>query len=254
VGPITRTVADAALLLKEIQGPDERDWSSLLPVTEPQIGGRSSRHDALRIAFSSTLGYARVDPIIASVVTDAVRRLGADWPGVEEVDSVCPDAGETFVAEFVAGVEARIATTPAITSELLDPPTLTAIEAFRTRPASWLARHQRLRLDHRYRLTRFFAEYDALITPTTPVSAWRIGSAVPPGFEDYPSWSFFTYPFNLTGQPAGTVPCGMTPDGMPVGLQIVVRPHCEPLLLALMVEAEAILGPERRCPAIQKVP
>ena len=87
----------------------------------------------------------------------------------------------------------------------------------------------------------FFETYDLLLTPTTPCTAWSIDAGVPPGHERG-VWSYFTYPFNLTGQPAASIPCGRSPDGLPLGLQ-VVAPLCrEAMLLAALREAEAALG------------
>ena len=96
--------------------------------------------------------------------------------------------------------------------------------------------------EHRETLRRFFERFDILLTPTTPVTASPVGASVPPGYDSYPSWSFFTYPFNLTGQPAATLPCGMSRSGLPIGLQIVVPPQREDLLVVFLAAAEQCLG------------
>ena len=93
------------------------------------------------------------------------------------------------------------------------------------------AADQRAALGHANRL--FHERYDLLLTPTLAVPAFPVGRLSPDGYdpEDWLSWSPFTYPFNLTGQPAITVPCGFTKDGLPVGLQIAGPTHGDDLVL-----------------------
>ena len=245
VGPIARSSADSALVLRVIAGPDLRDHTSLLPPLGALDAPLPRR---LRIAFSPTLGYAQVDPEVAAIVRSAVQKLGAALADIEEVDRICPDSGHILAAEFLAGLSGRLGDAVERAPERLDPNVLAALTGFRQWTAVELAARQRERVLHRERLWRFFERFDLLLTPTTPVAAWELGPGVPPGLEDAPAWPFFTYPFNLSGQPAGTVPCGFTSKGLPVGLQIVVRPLEEPLLLAIMQLAEDALGGARKRP------
>ncbi len=242
VGPIARSMADAALVLSVIAGRDLRDHSSLLPNLGPVTASNSVECSRLRVAYSPTLGYARVAPEVAGVVDAAVRQLQSHVPNIVQVDHVCPDPGEILATEFVGGCSARLGDLVDTVPEKIDPVVVQAIEEFRKLPATRLAAVQRQRLEHRKRLFDFFESYDVLLTPTTPTAAWHIGPGVPPGYEDVPVWVFFTYPFNLTGQPAASVPCGFTDDGLPVGLQIVVRPLEEELLIPVACAAEAHLG------------
>ena len=91
-------------------------------------------------------------------------------------------------------------------------------------------------------MRQFFARYDLLLTPATPCTAWDIERGLPPGHENAIVWSYFTYPFNLTGQPAGSLPCGLGPNGLPIGLQLVAPLCGEARLVGAMRAAEAILG------------
>ena len=100
----------------------------------------------------------------------------------------------------------------------------------------------RRRLQHRETLRQFFERYDLLLTPTTPCTAWDIERGLPPGHENAIVWSYFTYPFNLTGQPAGSLPCGLSADGLPIGLQIVAPLSGEARLVSAMRAAEIALG------------
>lgn len=242
VGPIARCMTDAALVLSVIAGRDLRDHTSLLPDLGPVSASNPVDCSRLRVAYSPTLGYARVAPEIAGIVDTAVKHLQSLLPNVVQVDDVCPDPGEILATEFVGGCSARLGDLVDTVPEKIDPVVVQAIEDFRKLPATRLAAVQRQRLEHRKRLFDFFENYDVLLTPTTPTAAWHIGPGVPPGYEDVPVWVFFTYPFNLTGQPAASVPCGFTDDGLPVGLQIVVRPLEEELLIPVACAAETVLG------------
>lgn len=249
VGPIARSMRDAALVLSVIAGRDLRDHTSLLPDMGAVTASNPVALSRLRVAYSPTLGYARVAPEVADVVAAAVQRLQVLLPNIVQVDEVCPDPGEILATEFVAGCSARLGGLIDEVPEQIDPVVVRVIEDFRQLPATRLAAVQRERLEHRRRLYGFFESYDVLLTPTTPTPAWHIGSGVPPGYEDVPVWVFFTYPFNLTGQPAASVPCGFTDDGLPVGLQIVVRPLAEDLLVPLACAAEDVLGAAGHRPA-----
>jgi aspartyl-tRNA(Asn)/glutamyl-tRNA(Gln) amidotransferase subunit A len=246
VGPLARTVADAAAVLAAIAGPDARDHTSALPpmaAAAPLAG--------LRVAFSPTLGYGTVDPEVAGIVAAAVEALRGLWPEIEVIEAPFPDPAEILATEFIGGCSARLAGTLATAPETVDPPLRAAIEALALRPATDYARVLADRMAHRARLVRLFEGIDLLLTPTTPAAAWPLGSGVPPGLEDATVWSFFTYPFNLTGQPAASLPCGFTAAGLPVGLQMVAAPLDEPTLLASLAAAEAALAMTPRRPPLR---
>jgi aspartyl-tRNA(Asn)/glutamyl-tRNA(Gln) amidotransferase subunit A len=240
VGPIARSVEDAAVLLSVCSGPDARDAFSLMsPIGDPP---EPEEMRQLRVAFSPTLGYARVEPLVAACVTKAVDALRSVFPLIELVEQVCPDQGEILAAEFIGGCSARLGDTVDTAPETIDPPLLGAIRAFRTATTDRFTRLLRRRLQHRETMRQFFEDYDLLLTPTTPCTAWDIERGLPPGHENAIVWSYFTYPFNLTGQPAGSVPCGLSPDGLPIGLQLVAPLCGEARLLGAMRMAEATLG------------
>ena len=244
VGPIARSVADAALLLSVCAGPDPRDPYSLMMA----MGEPPSDVKHLRVAFSPTLGYARVEAEVASAVSAAVGKLQSVFQSVNLVERVCEDEGEILAAEFIGGCSARLADVVDNDPNLIDPPLHAAIIAFRATSTDRHTRLLRRRLQHRETLRQFFEHYDLLLTPTTPCTAWDIERALPPGHENAIVWSYFTYPFNLTGQPAGSLPCGLSADGLPIGLQIVAPLGGEARLVSAMRAAEAVLGPSRSTP------
>jgi aspartyl-tRNA(Asn)/glutamyl-tRNA(Gln) amidotransferase subunit A len=240
VGPIARTVADAALLLSVCAGADAGDPFSFIAASDNTPSPDEVRR--LRVAFSPTLGYARVEAPVAAVVAAAVRKLQLVLPNIELVEKVCDDEGEILAAEFIGGCSARLGDVPNQSPELIDPPLLAAIRGFRATSVDRYTRLLRRRLLHRETLRRFFERYDLLLTPTTPCVAWDIERSLPPGHENAIVWSYFTYPFNLTGQPAGSLPCGLDPEGLPIGLQFVAPLCREGRLVGAMLAAEAALG------------
>jgi aspartyl-tRNA(Asn)/glutamyl-tRNA(Gln) amidotransferase subunit A len=108
-----------------------------------------------------------------------------------------------------------------------------AAQGLKTSVADYL-RAQLKRADLHAVFARFFERYDLLLTPAMPLPAFEVGHVVPPsgdGSEAWTDWSPFTYPFNLTQQPAASIPCGLTRDGLPIGLQIVGAIGADALVL-----------------------
>src|SRR5690606_37831647 len=99
------------------------------------------------------------------------------------------------------------------------------------------------RYEFREKMRKFFSEYDILLTPTLPVAGFDVGHDQPPGYEDKTivSWATFTYPFNLSGQPAASIPVGFNSEGLPIGLQAVAANHDELSILALAGAVEAAM-------------
>ncbi|MEH6727486.1 MAG: amidase family protein [Hyphomicrobiales bacterium] len=241
VGPIARDTRDCEILLRVISGSDRRDAFSLLPPLARTRNGNLL--DGLRVAYSPDLGYAQVDEAVAKPVGDAVARLREIFPGLEQVQTVCADPAEILAAEFIGGCNARLGDVVNTSPELVDPPLLDAIRQFRSDMTSDnYTRLLQRRMEHRERMHDFFDKFDVLLTPTTPCVAWDINQGIASGFESATVWSYFTYPFNLSGQPAATLPCGFSECGLPVGLQIVVPLLREDILCSVMARCEAALA------------
>jgi aspartyl-tRNA(Asn)/glutamyl-tRNA(Gln) amidotransferase subunit A len=237
VGPIARNVEDAALVLKVIAGPDRRDPFSLMAPIGPEPEPDAVR--GLRVAFSPTLGFAKVEPPVGQVVAGAIERLRSVFPSLETVTDVCPDVGDIHRALFLGAISARLGDLVTTSPELIDPLLLTAIKRFRQMDADTYTRLQRKQFEVREVLRQFFERYDLLLTPTTPCVAWDVEQLVPPGLDGTVP---FTRPFNHTGQPAASVPCGRTPANLPVGLQIVAPLGGEATLIAALRIVERTLG------------
>ncbi len=226
VGPMARNMKDAALLFTAVAGHDPRDPCSVAGPVPDVLGAAEASLKGLRIAWSPTLGYARPTPEVVATVAHAVAQLEDLGAHVELVDTVFQkDPAELWTAEFYAGVGTRLRPFLESQRSLLDPAVADILMPALAQDmhAYYEKVFERYALRDQARV--LFETYDVLISPTLPVSSIDIGLNVPPGFEDCNllSWVFYTYPFNLTGQPAASTCAGFGADGMPIGMQIVGR-------------------------------
>ncbi|MEX2616615.1 MAG: amidase [Alphaproteobacteria bacterium] len=233
IGPMTRTVGDAALMLNVLSGPDARDWTALPATGRDYRVGLEDGVAGLRIAFSPALGRADVDPEIAALVRSAVGVLESLGAHVTETDPGFDDPAETFRRHWYSAAAYMVGTFPAADRNLLDPglQEIAAQGAEITMTEYMEAVTARNRLGET--MSRFHDEYDLLLTPTLPIPAFAAGQEAPdPGrMPRWTSWTPFTYPFNLTQQPAATVPCGFNSEGLPAGLQIIGARDADALVL-----------------------
>jgi aspartyl-tRNA(Asn)/glutamyl-tRNA(Gln) amidotransferase subunit A len=230
VGPLARTVRDAALLLSVVSGQDDRDPFSVAGPVPDYLAACEQPVKGLRIAWSRTLGYARPDAEVADIAQRAAQRFGEMGCEVVEVEQVmAQDPVDLWTSEFYAGVGVRLKRQLTEQRELLDPAVADILgEALsQTSEAYYTRVFQRYEL--RETLRKFFERFDLLLTPTLPCAAFDVGLNTPPQLPErnIVSWVYYTYPFNLTGQPAASIPAGFTRAGLPVGLQMVARMHHE---------------------------
>lgn len=234
VGPLARSAEDAGTVLSVIAGFDKRDPSTVTGLV-PDIAGAARTVRKMKIAWSATLGYGRVDPEVAALTARAVLDIESMGHDVELVESVTDDPIGLWTSEFYAGVGTKLRDTIANRPDLLDPAVLELLT--RSLDQEMQAYYESVfeRYAFRERMRVFFDQYDLLLTPTLPVAAFDVGLNVPPGYEDRNavSWATFTYPFNLTGQPGASLPVGFTSSGLPVGLQIVSSAYDETSIFAL---------------------
>ncbi|HWM39016.1 MAG TPA: amidase [Streptomyces sp.] len=234
VGPMTRDAADAALLMDVITGPDQRDWSQLAPPTAAYRDTVRGGVRGLRVAYSPDFGgQVEVEPAVAAGVRRAVEQLAEQGAVVEEVDPGFADPIEAFHALWFAGA-ARV--TQYFTQEqreAMDPGLREISEDGASRSALDYLAGVDVRMALGKQMGVFHETYDLLVTPTTPGTAFGAGLEVPEGspHRRWTSWTPFTYPFNMTQQPAASVPCGLDGDGLPMGVQLVAARHRDDLVL-----------------------
>ncbi len=227
VGPMTRSVADAALMLNVIAEPDPRDPYALPPDGRDYLEDLDRGVQGLRIAFSPNLGGKPVDAEVAALVERAAQRFAELGATVEFAEPEMPDCGKIFRTLWFAGAGYILASLTEAQKEVMDPGLL---EIARAGAEISLHRHTdavRAREAFSKTMKTFHWQgWDLLLTPSLPIPAFDAGLEMPPdqGEQRWVDWTPFTYPFNLTGQPAASIPCGLTEAGLPVGLQIV-GPH-----------------------------
>lgn len=226
VGPLARTVRDAALLLKVISGHDRRDPFSVAGPVPDYLGACERPVKGMRIAWSPTLGYAKPTPEVVAITEAAVKifeELGCEVELIDDFIGVNPF--DMWVAEFYAGVGTRLRSVLRDTPQLLDPAVAGVLgQALDQTLEEYYAKVFR-RYDYREKIRSRFESLDLLLCPTAPVPAFDVGVDIPPQLAEcnIVSWQYYTYPFNLTGQPAASIPVGFTAAGLPVGLQMVAR-------------------------------
>ena len=223
LGPLARTVADAALMLNVLSQPDHRDPYALPPDDTDWCDRIEGGVRGLRIAFSPTLGYAKVDPEIAAAVAAAARQFETLGAIVEEVDTIIPSPREALFTLWAAGAAKLLDACPPDTRVLVDPGLVaTAAEGERISAVDYLGADL-VRTALSQQMAAFHQKYDLLLTPMMPVPALPVGQDLndPATERHWIDWSPFSYPFNMTRQPAASIPCGPTRAGLPIGLQIV---------------------------------
>jgi aspartyl-tRNA(Asn)/glutamyl-tRNA(Gln) amidotransferase subunit A len=220
-GPITRTVADATLLMQVLAEPFDLDWyriGNVQPFTPP-----SGNVSGWRISYSPTLSGARVDPEVARIVQQAAQTFAELGGQVTDVGDVLPDSLMIFRSHWFAGAAKQAnGLTPAQRSLLDQGFAYIADQGSRIPLTDYMdAVAQREALGSK--VMALFRDCDLLLTPTMPIAAFEAGHDSPPqrGRGQWSDWTPFTYPFNLSRHPAISIPCGFTKAGLPVGLQIV---------------------------------
>jgi aspartyl-tRNA(Asn)/glutamyl-tRNA(Gln) amidotransferase subunit A len=232
VGPMTRTVADAALMLNVLARPDWRDWYAPRQPGEDFRRGIGGGVKGLRIAWSPTLGGRRVAPGVAAAAAAAAKLFASLGARVEEAEPEMGPADDIFMKHWFATANVVVAAVPAEKRALMDAGLLETARVGSAFSTADYIRAQLARRELGFRINRFFETYDLLLTPALSVTAFAVGKLAPalPGDGAWVDWTPFTYPFNLSRNPAASVPCGLS-DGLPVGLQIVGRHEEDALVL-----------------------
>ena len=254
-GPMTRSVADTAAFMDALLRPDPRDWSAVpARATTPGAGGylaaaRDGAHgdrplEGLRVAYSPTLQIGKNDDDVEREVTRTVGVLEELGAHVEQVDPGITDPVDAFHVLWFAGLAAVLAPHGPGAIERVDPSMRAAIRRYCDYSAADYLDAMATRMTLGARMADFHQTYDLLITPTTPIPAFAAGRDSPPGWHspDWTSWTPYTYPFNMTQQPALSIPCGLTDSGLPVGVQIVGARFEDRLVIRAGAAVEAALG------------
>lgn len=239
IGPMTRSVADARLMLDVIEGPDPRDpYAYATP--RPAFPAR------LRLSWAPRVGNALLDPEVAALCEAALAALGGEVASVA-LDFVAEEEG--FQVMLQSSLAARFGARLATDAGSLDPTLVETIRRGQARSAAEVLAATQARTKLFRRMVALFESIDVLVTPTIaapapvlgldPFAPFAIGNATGEAGRMRATWYPYTYPFNLTGHPALSVPCGRTAAGLPVGLQLTGRWHEDHSLLDLAARLEA---------------
>ena len=235
-GPMARTALDCALMMNVLARPDARDPFGL-PADgidyAKKLGGKLNK---LRVGFVLRFGDHPLDIEVAAMVTRAARQFEALGCKVEDVEAPFsyPEAGRAFVIHWLAALQRLLQLYPESRHDEFDPNLLAGAKAGLRYSLQDMVNAQVTRRELAIAWNLFFAKYDLLLTPTVAVKPFAAGKNLPDGPDGKPNiqWSPYTSQFNLTRHPAATVPCGLSSEGLPVGLQIVSGHYRDALVLS----------------------
>lgn len=258
IGTITRTVGDMAAALDVMAGPDPSD---LLSLPAPRVGYTAELNNGVkgrRIAYCPDLGYAKVEPEVAAICQGAAQRLSAAGAHVEEIQLDWQDPYHAWSVFFFGTAAASVEQKLSTHGELLDPGFRKVVDRGLQLRGVDFANALAGRHEFWERVRQVYATYDLLVSPTLAVPPFAVGQddADPLNGRklDPLQWTQFTYPFNLTGQPAASVPAGWTKAGLPVGLQIIGDRYADLLVLQASRAFEQIQPWADRRPEVQSLP
>ncbi|WP_136067516.1 amidase [Modicisalibacter radicis] len=223
LGPMTRTAEDSALMLNVIAQPDPRDGYAGNPRCPAWLTPPPPDLEGWRIAYSADLGHVQVAPDIAACVEKAVGLLEELGATVEYVDPGFQDPIDTFNTLWFAGASQVLERLDEAQQQRLDPGFLDIARRGRDISLQHYLDARRQRAELTAHMASFHERYDLLLTPTMPIAPFAAGHNTPPGgpYKEWMDWTPFSYPFNLTQQPAASLPCGLDGQGLPVGLHLV---------------------------------
>jgi aspartyl-tRNA(Asn)/glutamyl-tRNA(Gln) amidotransferase subunit A len=225
IGPMARSVEDLALMLDVFSARDLRDWhQSPLPFPPAMpLAERPAR--GLRLGVWATPPEGTVDPSVRALFDRALARLAAAGAVLEEIVLPAADLPALFRTHWFAGAAARLAAVPAERHAAIDPGLQAIAQAGARLSALELIAAHGARATFGASFDRLLAGHDALISPAVTVPPFAAGEEVPPGsgMTRWIEWAGFSYPVNLAQAPACVIPGGVSPEGLPIGLQIVGR-------------------------------
>lgn len=256
VGPMARTVGDCALMLTVLAEPDGRDPYSLPYDGTDYTDRLEAGIEGLRIAFSPTFGPHSVHPEIAAALAAAAQTFTDLGAKVEQPDLDVPETADTFRTVWFSGAANLFRRFTGEQIALVDPGLQEVAAEGATYSANDLFDAVAARENLSVWMNRLHSDYDLLLMPCLPLPAFEVGKEVPPGsnMERWTEWTPYTYPFNLTGQPAVSLPCGLTKAGLPMAIQLVGPRYADALVLRAARAFEAAMPAKLPPLATETVP
>jgi amidase/aspartyl-tRNA(Asn)/glutamyl-tRNA(Gln) amidotransferase subunit A len=242
IGPMARRASDAAAMLVPMEGRDLRDWAQG-PGRLDDLSTGAGRLAGARIGYCSKPPCGSLDREVAAVVAATVRRLEAIGAWIEPIELPRYDLLDIFNKHWFSGAANRLDAVPEDQRVHVDPGLIEAAAIGATFSARDLAAAQALRAQFGAKMDQLLVQYDLLLSPATTVPAFEAGRDSPSTgpFNRWIEWAAFSFPFNLSQQPACVVPCGKTEGGLPIGLQIVGARGADARVLSAAAQFEQIL-------------
>lgn len=234
-GVLARSVLDTALTLNATAGPDPRDWRSLPAEDRDYTIGLDAGVRGWRIGLSLDFGHVNADPEVRALVETAAKRFEALGAHVEDVGPLIEPLQNFFEPLWIGSFAVRLRQIPTQLHGKLDPGFRAAAEKGLAITLSDYARAYEAKSKLARDLALWHERYDLLLAPVTPTAAPPVETLY--NSDAFPRWTKgapYTLPFNLTGQPAASMPAGLTASGLPVGLQIVGPPRADHRVLQAM--------------------
>jgi amidase len=246
-GPMARNVEDVALMLDAMTGEHPADPTSLPRDGTSYLAATRSGWKPKRVAISRDLGMTPVEPVVASAVLTAARRLEAEGVIVEETHPDLSEAHDCFQTLRALGFATGLGSLLETHRDQLKPEVIWNIEKGLSLTVAEIARAERQRAAMFHRMLAFFKDYDLLLCPATiappfPIEQRYLEQCNGVRFDNYIEWLAIAYAITLLACPAISIPMGFTGDGLPLGLQIVAPPRAEARLLAGAKFAEDVIG------------
>ncbi|MFX1453142.1 MAG: amidase, partial [Promethearchaeota archaeon] len=244
-GPIVRHVKDAALMLDAMAGPDDRDRYSIPQKDMNYLDALEESLGKIKIGYSLDLGIVKAnDPEVEKCVLDAVQKFEKfDW-SVEKAKIKLRKADTTFITIYGSGLNYDLKPSLKNWRDKLDIDLVKVIEGSERFSANDYKRAEDNREKIYNLLNQYFKNHDILITPTTAVPAFETGimyvSKIAGKVVNPVTWHACMLPFNLTGLPAASIPCGWSSDGTPIGMQIIGKRFDELTVLQVSKAFEEI--------------
>ncbi len=222
IGPMTRTVADARAMLAVMAGPDPRDWYQQ-PGAFPSLAAAAEKIAGLKVGYWSRPPSGSVHPEVAARIDQVVQALAAAGAEVEPFDLPGEDLHAVFQTLWFSGAAARREMVPAGARAKHDPGFQAIADAGLKITAAEFIRASSMRAAFGIAMDAALTRFDVLVSPGAAILPFTAGLEVPEdsGLGRWTEWAGFSYPINLTQQPAAVIPAGRTGGGLPIGLQIV---------------------------------
>ena len=235
LGPITRTVSDAALYLDCVAGSHPSDPAALPSPDRSLLNSLGDMPKGLRIAFSPTLGYAKVQKDVMRQVEDAVKCFEQLGHHVELWKGTLPDVGDAWAVLSNCELYTQLHQDLEKNRQEMGRALVQSLDHARSLSLADQIEAQKVRTQLNKIMEGLFEEFHLLLTPTMPTEAFGAKGPPPSEIDGHPipllGAVAFTYPFNMSGHPAASLPAGFTDNGLPAGLQIVGPRHRDDLVL-----------------------